>query len=147
MRIFSMGFCGAKPREMETAGLHAGHPCGFSPFGVCAERKLQHWKQPTSCRHILSFLGLGFLLRKNPRKWSQPASMPAIHADFCLSEFALRVNSSIGYSRPPAGHSVIFGHGVFAAQKPREMETAGIHADAAGIVIPNGVTQPRRGTE
>jgi hypothetical protein len=45
MSFLGLGFCSAKPQEMETAGLHAGlkqrHPCRFSPFGVFAAQKLQ----------------------------------------------------------------------------------------------------------
>jgi hypothetical protein len=36
--IFGPGvFASQNPQELETAGIHAGHPCGFSP-----------WKQPES---------------------------------------------------------------------------------------------------
>jgi hypothetical protein len=59
-----------------------------------------------------------------PCAGEKTASMPF----FRLTEFALRANSNISNSRHPVGHPVIFGHGVFAARKPQELVTAGIHA-------------------
>jgi hypothetical protein len=54
----------------------------------------------------------------------------------------------IGNSRHPVGHPVIFGLGVFAAQKPQEIETAGIHADRADKVpgLTNKTVAPSKPT-
>jgi hypothetical protein len=58
-----------------------GRKTASMPFvalrSFCYAKTPGKWLQPASCRPSMSFLGMGFSLRENPRNELQPASVPA----------------------------------------------------------------------
>jgi hypothetical protein len=61
------------PQEMETAGIHAGHPCRFFAFRS-APRKLQGMVTAGILPAHPVIFGLGVFAEQNPRDWLQPTS-------------------------------------------------------------------------
>jgi hypothetical protein len=106
LRIQAAGFLGAFfAAAPQKTGIYdplpqpAAGPCGGLPVFPLLSLAL-----PKNDIHVI--FGLGVLLRENPRESLAPASMPAIHADFRLSEFTLHAKSNNGSSQPPACVSV-----------------------------------------